>query len=616
MPPTGPAASDDQIAPTPVVTSPIPTANMESVTPTVAPSATSQPSPAQGSTVPPTVGATIATPLPIAQYLLREGWSADDANNVMVLSTAYWAHALEIPYTKSDALNPLRKHFAILAQEALWRFPELSEREAVAWSVAFNLAVSGDQSATPLVADLVAAELDQSAVFNPTQLTLRHAGFTFIWTAAPDLFGDGRPGWLLEGAVARDSANGAGGGAVWAIDKVSDRDWDVKPIYSYWQPYFAGDVGVDIVNNTAGNPPEVVIHQEQAHGMGWSMREAWVCSYRWASDRWTPLLAGMTWSPDVSGYILPITYGDCLVFYGGLSSEVTSTVESHESGTHRLQFMTPFDPYNCGGWMLEHSLVWRSSNYQHMVSLKPAPDTDPLVETQCVSSPWEFDPMLENSADVIDLLNISLAQCDDSASMDENRCLAFMTPGFRDKSRFHLARLYALTGSLAASRELLEEIVNHPTHSSDLEWSIRSRSYLDNLDDLAVAEQALSSELWPATEAAPHSNDFVLESVDQARNLLFDEHAPDQAELVLRTALASQDWMNECADTVVDDDAIPKSIELYWENECASVIFLLGVISETDGRPQSALELYWRVWRDFPDSVYAIVASTKLVDTP
>ncbi len=47
-------------------------------------------------------------------------------------------------------------------------------------------------------------------------------------------------------------------------------------------------------------------------------------------------------------------------------------------------------------------------------------------------------------------------------------------------------------------------------------------------------------------------------------------------------------------------------------NECASVYYLLALAYEAGGQTDRAVEAYWYIWKNFPDSLYAIASQYKL----
>lgn len=589
----------------PTVPTPLPTS-------TLIPSETPLPSSTPDLTPPPRIAIPVASPVPSTQYRLRGGESVQDAQHALEVSSIYWRQILESYQDKSDALNPLQKHLAILAREALWRFPGIPDGEAVAWSEAHHLAMSGDQSATQLLSKLVEAELTRSSVSDPTSLILGRTGFDLSWMTAENLLGDGSRGWLLVGTLPQAESNGAGGGAVMAVVRLSDQTWEIKPIYSFWQPYFGDTFAVFLEGVSSAHSPQVIVEQGQQHGMGWSFREGWICSYGWKNGRWAPLLGGSTWDPSAAASVGSPASEECLTVSGGFG-ELAVAASGSESGSYSLEFTTLFDPYGCGGWMLDHSLRWMGGQYRHDVTLVIAPDTDLLATTYCVDGPWRFDGQLVNPEDAIVVMEDIQARCDESVSLGQDQCASFLSPRSRDSYRFHLARLYALAGQPAISRELFAALAEEPADPNDQEWAVRARSYLQNLGNLAAAEQTLTSELWPVGDRAPRQVERVVAASSAARTLLFDQATSDQAETVLREALSSRDWDVECAASPDEEATRPQSIHLYWQNECALVYYLLGLVRESTGDDQLAVEAYWHVLHDFPESVYAIVVETKLV---
>jgi tetratricopeptide (TPR) repeat protein len=82
----------------------------------------------------------------------------------------------------------------------------------------------------------------------------------------------------------------------------------------------------------------------------------------------------------------------------------------------------------------------------------------------------------------------------------------------------------------------------------------------------------------------------------------------------LQAAIENPDFMaireSRCTDIHFEEQFL--SIYLYQENECASVYYLLGLAYETSGETDKARNIYWQLWKEYPDSFYAIAVQYKL----
>ena len=47
-------------------------------------------------------------------------------------------------------------------------------------------------------------------------------------------------------------------------------------------------------------------------------------------------------------------------------------------------------------------------------------------------------------------------------------------------------------------------------------------------------------------------------------------------------------------------------------DECAQLEYLLGLAYELSGNERYAVNTYWWLWHDYPDTIYAVLAGHKL----
>jgi hypothetical protein len=221
--------------------------------------------------------------------------------------------------------------------------------------------------------------------------------------------------------------------------------------------------------------------------MGWSFAESWVCSYQWHEESWQSLLVG-TRSEQFATYglELPLSAG-CLILRGNIGGPEYLPTGDHQP--NEVHITTLIDPYGCGGWEANHTLIWDGNIYLQQVALHPPSDAPALSVIGCVGAAWEWASSLQNITDVIGLMENSLYVWSDLEMQNSDPFSALLEPNFRDQFRFQLGRLYALAGNLEKSRETLLDVINHPDDQSNSEWFVRAQGNLGSLGNLKKAEQ-------------------------------------------------------------------------------------------------------------------------------
>ncbi len=579
---------------------------VKALTPTITPTPTTTPFPTFGP----------STPLSGAEMYQLVGESAQRAMERLPKLEAYWEKILEDADGFWDALNPLKFHLARLTQEVLWRNPGLSTREALEWQIAKNLAFAGEQEATEYLQRLLVQELNRNAALSAKGVeSISIPGFELTWFSAPNLFGDGRAAWVVQVMLADAGWNYTWGGTVLAVREFENGLYSVMPVNSSWQPYFGDGFEVMVEDHTADEIPEILIHRGQQHGMGDNMREYWVCVYQWEDPIWSPLL----WNARGEPYLYKTDWmpSDCLITYNYLRVEYLM-VES--SSTELLQASKNTDSIGCG-WEVHFEFIWNGKNYEQKVFADIPTNPAVMYGYHCITDVLRnWGDMLGNYPEILNTLEIILSNWPDPTMMlpSDTTFSAFYGPDFRDEFRFQLARLYALSGDLEKATEYFSQVIDHPDDPTSREWPALAQRYLNQLEDVATAEAELTNDLFPPQESAPTAL-LAGDIADQAALALFQngdvETIIESLEIAVNDPDLSAIREYPCSDLYADNDQ-PVSILYHQVNECAAVYYWLAVAYEVRGNEEKAVEFYWYVWQNYPDSFYALVAEDRLVERP
>lgn len=234
------------------------------------------------------------TPLPRAnQYRLRT-LSQQETVDFTAYVDHFWEKLVHKAALNSDTLNLDKQHVAILAQEALLRYPNLPKPDDLQWQIAKSWAMAGNAKSSVYLARFLEKVIPTQKPIVPSKLGLGGHGFDFTWFSAPNLFGTHSNDWVLQASFSDVIENNkASGGAIFGVRQIADGSYQVLPIYTSWQPFYNPKIKVIIGDHTNDTLPEVIITQLNNHGIGFDMTETQTCIFQRLNDQWAPLLAGL-----------------------------------------------------------------------------------------------------------------------------------------------------------------------------------------------------------------------------------------------------------------------------------------------------------------------------------
>jgi hypothetical protein len=498
-------------------------------------------------------------------------------------------------------INSLKRAVALTEQEALLRYPDVSFRQDMEWKIALDLATAGQQEATRHLALLLQTALNQQpALITGNFYQLSNTGFTFDLKEASSLF-NGQPDWwiVIVNITERESDwDGAGGGAVFSIHKNSEGAFVVKPVGGYWISYWGDRFEVLYNPPTEGRNPEISILQESSHGTPVSaMSESWLCTYQLDGDLWMPVLTNTNSETGRTvGIDIPLNRF-CFVTNGFMQDVQYIPGNNQPSGT--LQALDAIDPYGCS-WSIEYSFQWKDGAYQQQAIVKDMPEPDDAFDLSCLNRVWDLGDTIQNKQDVLAYMEkaltaraewVSLLKKDEDNWEAQNALFLLNDPQFYQELLFQLGRFYALSGDTLAAKDTLA-LFNQNSSQYNGKWMYIANHYLANIMDINKAEEELASDLSSLCSYCSYSWPDV-PIFERAISELTQTGSLDEIDKEIGPIIKET-----CFDTLNYD--------------CAELIYLHGLANQIKGNEREAVTSYWLVWRNYPNSLYALAAQEKL----
>jgi tetratricopeptide (TPR) repeat protein len=388
------------------------------------------------------------------------------------------------------------------------------------------------------------------------------------------------------------SSGYSSGGIVLSIRKLKDGQYDIRQVGGDWLPFHVENMSFQVIQGNESRLPIVLYEQGESSGVGWYHQRRWVCMYQWQGDSWSGLLDNQYGEKNSS-----IGFGmkekeDCFFFEGLGAAPYTEDLPASEYPEIHVE--KAVDPYTCD-WELDYTFTWDGDRYTPSMELNAVTVEGIPYELFCVHLLW---PRLEILTNPQELLVIMQAYETDWPAADpplyegsEEKFSNRFDSAYHDSFRFHLGRLYALSGDVDRALQILTELVPGSSSFEELE---SAQQYLEDLPDVAAAEDHYQMNMKASQHEADLSPDDLLE-IYSAR--LFDGDDVDGVIDELEGLLADPDLV---AGTPDDDGR-------------AGLWYFLGLAYEARGEELKAIETYLHLLRSFPDGVYAQAAASRLI---
>ncbi len=503
-----------------------------------------------------------------------------------------------------SGINSLKSAIALTEQEVILRYPDVPFRQDIEWKIAFDLATAGQQEATQHLAILLQTVLNQQPeLIKDSFHQLGDTGFTFDLKEASSLF-NGQPDWWIvtvHNAVSGldKTGSGAGGGTVLSINKNSEGAFVVKPVGGFWISYWGVEFEALYNPPTAGRNPEISIFQVSSHGSpAYAMAESWLCSYQMDGDLWMPLLTNTnSETRGTVGIDIPLDRF-CFVTQG-LMHDV-QYIPGNNQPSDMIQASNVINPFTCR-WSIEYSFHWKNGEYQQQALVKNMPEPDDAYDLSCLFRVWDLGDAIQNKQDVLAYMEkasaarpewISLLNKKDEGDWEAHEALTLLTDyRFYQELLFQIGRFYALSGNTQAAHDRLAQFSNNSSQYNG-KWMYIANHYLANLNDITKAEDELASDLsslysnygWPWPDMP-----------------IFERA---MAEL---TQTGSLDEIDKEIGPLMEEACLDES-----NYACAELIYIHGLANQIKGNESEAVTSYWLVWRNYPESLYALAAQEKL----
>jgi hypothetical protein len=493
-------------------------------------------------------------------------------------------------------LRYITRQVALLFEEALWRFPEMDDRKALDVKIANDWAIAGSENATYALIDVLRSELESLPPDSyPDFSKWDIQGFSIDQIAVTDLYDKNTPGWLVK--ITIDDAQWTGtpsGGVVLSVRHLGDNDYEVKKVGGNWVPFHGDDLSMDIIRHDDLKPPIVAITQSQSHGVG--MSETWICLYQWRGIDWIPVIDNRYGDLSSIFTLGTVLNDSCFVFDGFVTN--SSGEFAPEIGYPTITAEKLVNQWLCD-WRIIYTFTWDGTKYTSTQELYPITIHKEPYDLGCTTLLLHQAAILSNPEILISIMQPyydSWPAPNTPLIEDSHEYFGDRFGGsYFDRFRFHLGRLYALTGDLPMARTLFSELVAAPTAPMDQPWIQYAQQYLDQLPEVEKAEvlyveAVKSGHLENTGDLDP---DEVLENM----SLRFFN---DGEYLTVLTEL--EDILHspglECRGSMDDG--------------CAGLWYLLGLAHEHEGEETAAISAYLKIVRSFPDGVYAQAVSSRI----
>jgi len=535
----------------------------------------------------------LSTPLPSPEDYQLKTWTEEDAMNVLsVLDTRweqfnkqndYWIYGMM-------AVNQKRRYTALVAKEAVWRFPDNVFLDTLNWQIAHDLAVAGDTRASDWITKLLIEELNQQGNIQELNVSImRENGFTSEIISVHNLFGDNLQSWILKVGKQYDNMPlTQWDGAIFAIKQSYGGEFYVTQVDNFWMPWHGRTYEVTAFDHTADHYSEIVVANEIKAGSGSGFTAANLCIYQWNDDQWKPVLSNNTNKPC---FHFPSTLG---------LWEFLPTVENSPDMLEIISFVKG-DCY----WKKHHYYSWENNEYKLAdiyIEIPHELEDKYGSEMFCMEDVWEWVVEEEEFSDIITLMEHIL---DDWSEIEENISQTWYGDvigfdlAYKDYFRFQLGRFYALSGDVEQAQKVLISVVESPNDTKDPHWPRLAQEYLINLNDLQSAEQNLKESIASNDSNAYRVSETIWAGVitKEAEDALFSDGNPQDVISFLQNALSNPDL--SC-----------------YDEPCAHLYYLLGLAYEVMGDEENAIANYWFLWNEFPESSHAIIVQNKLESLP
>ena len=379
----------------------------------------------------------------------------------------------------------------------------------------------------------------------------------------------GAQAWVLT--VNKKPTQG-GGGAVLVVSPDATGAYMVTPLFSAWQFAFADDLIVQAGEHTAGGRPDILIQMYLQHGMGFDMRESWLCGYTWQVDRWVPFFNGLSTDLPDSKVRLP---DGCLVYTGGISKMEFISQGGGQPDLLRLSKLV--NPYQCGGWEIHHTFNWVEDHYERDTEITLGFTDDNLNNYYCLAEVGRYAGEVTDQSELIALLERMLTVWPDIEAQAHSK-YGENADYSEAELRFMLARLFVLSGDNHRAQEILVDIqASHATESA-LVWQAAAERYLTRLDNPQQAEQDFWANSYSSNnETSPAKKTLGEVAAHYAEQLFIGQASPALLITELQAALVDPDlhtlFDGRCVYPTASNTSFP-SIIWMEANDCAALQYV------------------------------------------
>lgn len=505
------------------------------------------------------------------------------------------------------------RYTAFAQMEALSRFPTSDKVPDWQWDRAYNLAESNlfrNEPVVEIYADLLEIALNDELANSETLV---------IWLENQEprleyqMYSVPPPnGYVASAILEMASDDQSSGGYVWILETQSG--YETYPLNSVWDFGFKHRHGIDLLleDVTDDDIPEAFMrHFHQPGGPGFLV------------DTFDIFDLSKAPPEKIEFHSQPS--------FLGVRAYSSLDIANDDNNGRLVRFKIPADPNFCEPTTVQdfqwngEGLILVNGIYPDLVELfqkapvKDLPDCAYVVFKQVAIAAQFGD--LDALNQLESLISIWPIREPDLSYRELDEYENYDT---REKLEFFVGLLHALNGNVDIAHQYLEAVVNFENPES--QWIEPAKAFLavyqDKDDLVAGCNAAQICHDFFSAEILTILNLFDGENLEEANNDLPVVPSLDMKTLEFMTAELSEtqdeQFANELIealkdwpefDDVCEDDASPLG------HRCQNVYlsqYVTGLAYELTDREEEAVQVYYELWQNYPNSPYAMMAEAKL----
>ncbi|KAA3656339.1 MAG: hypothetical protein DWQ04_31355 [Chloroflexi bacterium] len=528
------------------------------------------------------------------------------------------------PSDSAYYFQELIRYLILMEWELLLQYSNMLADKELAWDLAYRESVNTiahykvDRFISLLEEELNSGEISLDSITD--DLFLRDFSVASI-LEGDDLFGKSKPGTFLqiESAIPTYSDDTI---ALVAISGSSVGEYQVIPLQPFWDWNHKSSLTISSDDHNENNTTEIIVIDDF-----WGSGSPGGCGSHLAIYEWREVDSGGHFeniAANVAEIVMSTAYGECVQPWelDYIDNEGVLAIKSF-----RRHFVSAYSYGDCPDYEEWNLYKWDGQAYTWADSGVNLIEGSP----KCM----------------MDWANLAGGLNDEAVSLVENALLDWSPemetvwgPASEDYYRFKLGTWYALRGEQELAIKTLEAVRDYPVKTDFEKASELADLYLLYYEEQGV--DAACSAVWdyiheiaPHPECCGYDREGILsiwgfanprwgsviwdicEWEPENTNVDFPDERDWTSEIQDETILQLEQTLYESADPVTARMILLDLLGNYLYGSGsgelrAYLMYLLGLTYELTDDEAIAIDLYWHLWNEHPDSVYALLIRQKL----